>query len=782
MFGSFYQRILLVVVGLVVVAQLTTFVAVLGTLDRDVKAETRKQLEAGTGLLLRMFDKRSQLLLNSAEVLAADFGFRSAIASRDKATIHSALNNNLARIDADLASLISLDGTLVSSTYSGDTVNPDVYATMADKAQASGIHIETLVIAEQARQVVVVPVKAPLAIGWLLLGFSLDNALASELASQMGMEVSFSGRLGQRQQYFGSTLSAQKKQAMPQAIGELTQSSAGQVAMLQGEAFLTQLVELDHNRGNVTAYLQKSLQSALQSYRRLRAHLILLASVSLSLAVILGIWMAHSVTRPVKMLSAAAARIKDGHYDTRIDLNRSDELGDLADTFNRMQTGIAKREAHIAHQAYHDELTQLPNMRSARDRLKQQMANAGRSREPVAIIVLGVDRFRQVTQTLGHPIGDQLIRTLAERLQERVREGDTLARIAGDEFMIVANDIDENAVHHLIKDVILRLTQPVSLDVAELVPGFSVGVSLYPQHGTDETVLMRRADIALGDARENMSGLEVYEAGRDQDHLRQLSIIADLKRAVDEDQLIMHYQPKIDMRDKRVRSVEALVRWIHPEHGFMPPDEFIGLAEKSGNISLLSNWILRSVITQVAAWRSEGIDLKSAVNLSAMDLQDDRLPDRIAACLDDHALEPADLIIEVTESAMMRDADKALKILGALQQRGHTVSIDDFGTGYSSLSKLRDLPINELKIDRSFIIDIKPDTMEALIVKAIIDLGHSIGMTITTEGIETRDEWNLLEQLGSDLIQGYFVSRPLSAADLAHWWRAHESSGRQLAA
>ncbi len=781
MFSSFYQRILILVVGLVVVAQMTTFTAVLGTLDRDVRAETRLQLEAGTDLLRQLFDKRSRLLLNSAEVLAADFGFKSAIASRDMDTIRSALANNVTRVDADLASLIGLDGRLISSTHS---VNEDatLYARVATKADVSGVHVETLVIADRARQIVVVPVKAPLTIGWLLLGFSLNDALAADLASQVGMEVSFAGQVNQRERYFGSTLSPEKKDALPIAISRLTSTSAGDLTTLRGESFLTQRVALDRVNGSVSAVLQKSLEAALQSYRRLRSRLVLLASLALAVGIGMAFWMAHSLTRPVQMLSHAAARIRDGHYDVHLDLKRRDEFGELAKTFNSMQSGIAEREERIEHQAFHDELTQLPNLRLARDRLGQQLAVAQRRHEPVAVVILGVDRFKQVIEALGSLVGDRMMQKLAERLVERVREGDTVARVAGDEFMIIAANADEVSVRYLLGDIIATMAQPIMLNDAELVPSISAGVSIYPQHGKEVTELTRRADIALTDARETMNGIEFYQFGRDENHLRQLSVVADLKRAVDDDQLVMYYQPKIDMKDRSVRSCEALVRWIHPEHGFMPPDEFIGLAEKSGNIGMLSNWILQSVIAQVAQWRTKGIAVRAAVNLSAMDLQDAALPDRIGGYLAKHGLSPADLIIEVTESAMMRDADKALKILRTMRSHGFMVSIDDFGTGYSSLSKLRDLPIDELKIDRSFIIEIKPDTTEALIVKAIIDLGHSMGMKITTEGIETSDEWNLLEVLGSDTIQGYYISRPLPAADFGPWWLAHTADMLQAVA
>jgi len=230
------------------------------------------------------------------------------------------------------------------------------------------------------------------------------------------------------------------------------------------------------------------------------------------------------------------------------------------------------------------------------------------------------------------------------------------------------------------------------------------------------------------------------------------------------------------METGKVSSAEALVRWIHPDHGFMPPDEFIGLAESSGNISMVTDWVLRSVIRQLSLWQQQYINVSCAVNLSALDLQDDSLPERIDDWLSEFELSPNRLILEVTESAMMRDTEQALRLLAELKERGISISIDDFGTGYSSLSKLRDLPVDELKIDRAFIVDIEPNTTEALIVKAIIDLGHGIGLKVTSEGVETQAEWDLLNELGNDTIQGYLISKPLPVPDFAEWWIAHHDA------
>lgn len=760
------------VVGLVVIAQMTSFVAVLTTLNQDVKAEIRSELQNGSDLLEQLMNTRSEALKSNAEVVAADIGFRSAIASRDEQTILSALRNKLERPDTDLASLISLDGQLLSSTHS---LNDDAerYATVMAAADVHGVHVTTMVIADKARQVIVVPVNAPQTIAWLLLGFTLDDAFAADLKSQIGMEVSFAGAINARIRYFGSTLKAVQRDSLPQAMLNIENSTAGHTVQINAEPFLTKSVSLDSAVAGVSAVLHKSLDTAMQPYRRLRNRLILLAGLSLASALALALWIARGVTRPVEQLTSAAGRIRDGDYNDRLDLQRHDEFGQLADTFNNMQDGIAKREAQIVHQAFHDELTQLPNQRLAGDRLMQQLESAKRRHESVAVLLLGISGFKQVNETLGHPIGDQLLKQIANRLRARVRDSDTVARMHDNEFLIIASNADQVAVRALVDSLLGQFIEPLQLDTAELIPRLNVGVAIYPQHGADSTELLRRAGIALTEAKESRSPVAFYEYGQDEGHLRRLSLVADLKRAVDENQLVMHYQPKITVLTGEVNSVEALVRWIHPVHGFMPPDEFIGLAESSGNIAMLSNWVLRTVIAQLSEWRKQGIHINAAVNLSATDLQDDSLPERITEYLAEHALAPEQLIVEVTESAMMRDTSQAHAILRTMRERGITVSLDDFGTGYSSLAKLRDLPIDELKIDRSFIIDIAPNSTDALIVKAIVDLGHSMNMSITSEGVETATEWDLLQLLGSDTVQGYFISKPLPALEFASWWQAH---------
>jgi len=784
---SFRHRVLLLVAGLVVLAQLVTFVAVLTTIERDVADETKTELDRGAVRLANLLDARSDALLSSAGVLAADFGFRAAMASFEARTVRSALENNIGRIGADLAAFIRLDGQLiggslltlepVAGTPTDLTIDRTPEATDLERLAELGADGEsaraTLTLAGRAYQVVLVPVKAPLTLGWLLVGFSLDDAVAHRLDEQIDMQVSFASRDGDTRSIDGSTLGEEARAHLPSALLELRPGKAGRTTVLVDETFLTREIVIDEARGAVTAILQTSLDDAFAGYRALRTRLLLLGLLSLGCALALAVRFAVGVTRPIELLSAAARRIADGDYAHVPGIVRDDELGELADTFVRMQADVAEREATIVHRAHHDELTGLPNRRHARERLARALDEGRRKGHPLVIALVGIERYRQVVATLGHPVGERLLEEVSLRLSASIDPGDTVARVAADEFLLTFHDTDRAGAERRLHDLLWHLAAPVQFDAVELAPGPLVGLVLCPEQADEASTALHRASIALADAREGDACFGFYTQGGDERHLRKLAIVADLKRAVDQDELTLYFQPKVTLADGVAHSCEALVRWIHPEHGFMPPDEFIGLAESSGNISLLTDWVIDRAIRQQARWAASGIDVAIAINLSALDLQDDSLPARVAEHLAVHAVPPSRLILEVTESAMMRDAQQALAVLATLRAGGVTLSIDDFGTGYSSLAKLRDLPIDELKIDRAFIVDIEPDSIDALIVRTIVELGQGLGLKIITEGVETEAERDVLAEIGCDVVQGYLYSKPLRSDEFASWYRAH---------
>lgn len=769
---SFYKRVVLLLCGLVFLIQLFNLSAVLTTIAQDVRTEMHEDLTDASQLVDQFVQRRADLLLTSAEVLAADFGFRAAIASGDEATILSALTNNVTRIDADLATFVTLDGRMVgrSASIAADRIS---YLELANEADQNGTTTATLVIDGFAREVVGVPVKAPLTIGWLILGFSLDNSIAKSFSSQVGMQVTFAAGSADLD-YYGSSFGTGERSAIRAAMKSVIQTNSGPVTTILGEEFLTQIVPISNNQSRVVILLHTSLDAALASYRGVRKRLLVFMAMSLIAALTLGLWFARGVTRPVELLSIAARQISEGNYQTVLaqseDSQRSDEFGQLIKTFDQMQSGIADREAKISRHAYYDDFTQLPNRRMALKHLESIVAQQQTEQATVGVILLGVNRYKQIVETLGHTVGEQMVQALATRLSGVSQQFELLARVSTDEFLILLRDCDYQQCHTVSLKTLAISALPITLNDAELVPNLSAGIVMIPQHASSAEAAIRRASIALSEAIDTADSIATYQDGRDESHRRRLSIVAELKKAVESDELTVYFQPKINMQSKQVFSVEALVRWIHPERGFMAPDEFIGLAESSGNIGLITQWVLKAVIEQLADWKRQGIHLKAAVNLSALDLQDKSLFYRIQTLLEANSVPASSLILEVTESAMMRDTACALAVLAKMRNFGLTISIDDFGTGYSSLAKLKDLPIDELKIDKAFVTDIEADSTKSLIIKAIIDLGHSMDLTVISEGVETQAEWDLLETLGNDVVQGYLIARPMPATEFLSWW------------
>jgi diguanylate cyclase (GGDEF)-like protein len=437
-----------------------------------------------------------------------------------------------------------------------------------------------------------------------------------------------------------------------------------------------------------------------------------------------------------------------------------------------MRTGIGEREEQIRFQSTHDALTGLPNRTLFLDRLSQAIAGAKRQGRQVGMVMMDVDRFKEINDTLGHRFGDDLLVEAGRRLRQSTRESDTVARLGGDEFAVMFDADDALRAAEVARRVAGALETPFVLAGVSIDVRASMGIALYPLHAPDAETLMKRADIAMYDAKRNHSSFAVYEPGRDEHSLRRLAILSELRHAIASGQLELHYQPKIDFGTERAGHAEALVRWRHPVHGMMPPDEFIGLAEQSGNIGMITKWVLRRAVADCAAWQREGLDLTVAVNLSALDLFDPELPTLISGMLHDAGLSPSRLVLEITESAVMRDAAHAQKILGDLKARGITLSIDDYGTGYSSLAHLRRLPVHELKIDKSFVSHLGEGSAEdSVIVRSTIELGHNMGLRVIAEGVESEAAWVELKALGCDMAQGYFVSRPLPNDAFVAWLR-----------
>jgi diguanylate cyclase (GGDEF)-like protein len=428
-----------------------------------------------------------------------------------------------------------------------------------------------------------------------------------------------------------------------------------------------------------------------------------------------------------------------------------------------------RAEAALEHQALHDALTDLPNRVLLHDRLQQAIRAAQRDRTSVALLVMDLDRFKEVNDTFGHHIGDLLLEQLGERLGAVLRNSDTIARLGGDEFAVLLPTATVDDAHQIAERLLQVLDQPFALGGLQLQIDASIGIALSPDHGSDADTLLRRADVAMYVAKRGSTGHALYAAEQDQHSPMRLAMVSELRRAIEHNELSLYFQPKVSLESGKVTCVEALVRWQHPTHGLLGPDLFVPIAEQTGLIRPLSRWVVDAALRQCNRWRQEGLDLAVAVNLSMRNLHDPEIADMIRQLLTRWGVPPACLTIEITESSLMADAVRAMDVLSRLRTMGVGVSIDDFGTGYSSLAYLKRLPVHELKIDKSFVAHMASDDNDAAIVRSTIGLAHDLGLRVVAEGVEDQATWDLLSALGCDVTQGYFISRPVPALVLGEW-------------
>src|SRR3569833_393691 len=439
---------------------------------------------------------------------------------------------------------------------------------------------------------------------------------------------------------------------------------------------------------------------------------------------------------------------------------------------------LAALNRELEHQALHDGLTELPNRLLLQDRLRQAILGAQRKHQQLALLITDLDRIKEINDTLGHHYGDLVLQQVAGRMRSALRESDTIARLGGDEFAIllpqVPNEMDAiNAARKLIT----ALEQPIHLEDQSFHIGASVGIALYPEHGEDGATLMRHADVAMYVAKRSAAGFSLYDPKEDEHSVSRLALVGELRQAIEQRQLVLFYQPKIDLKHGHVAAVEAVVRWNHPQRGLLLPDEFIPLAEQTGLIRPLTFYVLDEALHQVHLWQKVGLNVRMAINLSARHLQDEHLAGKIADTMRQWGVVPELLEFEITESALMANPLRAMETLTQLDEMGVGLAIDDFGSGYSSLIYLKQLPVDEIKIDKSFVIDMLDNNEDLVIVRSTVDLAHNMGRRVVAEGVESQAVLNMLIELGCDMAQGYHISRPVTAPVLTRWL---ENSGWRL--
>jgi len=422
----------------------------------------------------------------------------------------------------------------------------------------------------------------------------------------------------------------------------------------------------------------------------------------------------------------------------------------------------------LEYQALHDSLTGLPNRTLLVDRLDRELLAATRNKCLCGLLIMDVDQFKDVNDALGHEAGDRLLEDFAKRIKETLRDQDTLARLGDNEFAILPVGAGEmGAIMAIATKVLAALEKPFVIEGITIHAGASIGIAVFPDHAPDPTTLMRRADVAMYVAKHSHSGYAVYAAQQEETLGQRMTLLGELREAIANNELALHYQPRVNVRSKRTVGVEALVRWSHPRYGLLPPAEFIPAAEESDLIRPLTRWVLNEALGQLHAWELAGIVLGASVNLSAANLLDSELPTMVADLLRTWSIPAGRLILEITETTVIStDVDETLKRLRTV---GVGLSTDDFGTGYASLTYLRRLPLSELKLDRSFVGSMATNPDDAAIVKPAISLGHNLGLTVVAEGVEDEATWDMLAAFECDLAQGYYMARPMPPGQLAEW-------------
>lgn len=482
-----------------------------------------------------------------------------------------------------------------------------------------------------------------------------------------------------------------------------------------------------------------------------------------------SIYLERHVLRPISRVSRALKAASQGDELEEIPAVGALEARQLIEAFQDMHKKVNHRQSALEHQALHDSLTSLPNRVLLQDRLQQAILAAARSNGQIALLMLDLDRFKEINDTLGHHVGDMVLRAVATRLQRLLRKSDTVARLGGDEFAILLPMADLARAEQIAERVLQALEREMTLHQHKLYTSGSLGIALYPQHGASSQTLIKRADVAMYAAKRSNDGFCVYDVAGDQHSVARLSMITELHGAIERDELLMHYQPKLDLVTRRVVGVEALLRWKRPALAEFGTADVIALAEQTGIIKPLTQWVLARALAECTEWLRAGLDLGVSVNLSVWNLQDRNLVAQTREMLSEWKLPPGFLTFEITESAMMAEPDRALDTLTQLDRMGIALSVDDFGTGFSSLGYLKKLPVDELKIDRSFVINMTEDENDATIVRSTIDLAHNLGLKVVAEGVEDARTLELLQRLSCDTAQGYHIARPMPAAELSDW-------------
>jgi len=725
--------------------------------------EITNRLNTAKTLITEKFDGRSNYLAAFAETVAKDYGIKEVFGD-DTRTLLVALNNHRDRIDADLAMAISKENKitaqlqLITSDLNDEKI---VKGAEQDKVfrfidwLEDGSNVHFYQIDKKLYQLSLSPLTVgSQTLGWIGFGFEIDETLAQQTLKLTHLETDFVFKNDDKWQLVASSNSNASLQFSNRIINnDIPEDYIGIGHLMAND---------DNEQFGIALYgFRADFVSVLQDKWW---QLLMLTLLALLVSLVGAYYIALSITRPIKALVKQAKIIARGEYSESVTLKDKSELGQLANEFNSMQSAVLTREKKIIHRANHHSLTELPNRNAVLNKIELLAS------DETAFLVyhLNLSRIKDVNESLGHDVGDSLIKAAAERLK-KVKPCCLLGHLGSDEFVLIVQDKEKVSIDDMVKRILDSLEQSFDFNGISLQLQSKIGVARYPTHCSDGKSILQMSDTALNFSRKHNNTLQVYDASLDINSVERLKLINDLKFAISDDQLELHYQPKLNLKTGIVTHVEALVRWQHPELGMVPPDDFIHIAEQTGQINALTNWVFLTALKQYNTWKELGININIAVNISAENLKDPQFDNFIRRTVNEQNVPSQFITLEVTESAVVDNPQAAIALLRKFKNDGFKISIDDYGTGYSSLAQLKQLPVNELKIDKSFVQRLETDEDDQIIVRSTIELAHNMGLSVVAEGIEDQYTLHWLARHGCELAQGYFISRPQHTDKLTPW-------------
>ncbi|MDF2179465.1 EAL domain-containing protein [Aliiglaciecola sp. CAU 1673] len=765
--NSLRSRMLLVFLLMLALIMVATLVTVQTATYGHSTGQVRSHALTSARVVQDKIQNRATQLSTALSTFSQDFSTKGLIRTGkdDPASLRSALGNHQKRMEADLSWVLDQDGRLLSSTAETEAKHLEV---SAERYLTGGIH--WLKLDNHYYLVQAAPVKfvesSPRANAWLFGAIDAAKLIEQQLVELTDMQVSL---MADGAVVVGSTLPMVQAETLLSQVNQVLHSP-GSLKLDDMELLFFTFPIGQADALSLQLVLVTPADKAYLSYNSLLGQLALILALAAALALIAAIVVSNGITRPLTSLVSVTNKISKGQYIDEVPQSSTAEIASLSGAISEMQQGIRQRELEIQQLAYFDALTGLPNRNQFNEQLRELIA----AQKAVTLLVMDLDRFKDINDTLGHGIGDQLLKLVANRLATLAVPNLFMARLGGDEFGLLCFDDKQVDADTFAKKVRAIFEQPFAINKIVLELDASIGLAVCPEHSSDPDNLVQLADIAMYSCKGHHHSYAIYAPALNKYSVQRLSLMTELKSALASDQLQLYYQPKLDLKKSKVVGVECLVRWIHPVHGFIAPDQFIPLAEQTGAIRHLTNWALRKALQQQQAWRNLGFELQVAVNISALDLVDMKLPEHLAALLDEYQANPSSLILEVTESALMMDAEAAMRALQRIHDMGLVLSIDDFGTGYSSMGQLKQMPVHELKIDKAFVLDLANNKDDQVMVKTLVSLAQHLELSTVAEGVEDEQALSMLREVGCDKAQGFYLSKPLPAAQFESWLRSYQ--------